>query len=61
MRKIGVYRVVYSSDVILSDRRESKDLRTDWTANVIKMRRFFDFVLRTPLRMTYLIVRLIER
>ena len=46
MRKIGVYRVVYSSDVILSDRRESKDLRTDLTANVTKMRGFFDFVLR---------------
>ena len=43
---------MYLSDVILSDRRESKDLRTDLTANVIIMRRFFDFVLRTPLRMT---------
>ena len=31
---------------------ESKDLCTDLTANVIIMRRFFDFVLRTPLRMT---------
>ena len=43
--------------VILSDRRESKDLGTDLTAYVIKMRRFFDSVLRTPLRMTYLVVR----
>ena len=46
-----------SKSVILSDRRESKDLGTYWTANVIIMRRFFDFVLRTPLRMTYLVVR----
>ena len=55
--QIGIYRAVYPSDVILSDRRESKDLRTDLTANVIKMRRFFDFALRAPLRMTYLVVR----
>ena len=41
-----------SKSVILSDQRESKDLRTDLTANVIIMRRFFDSVLRTPLRMT---------
>ena len=36
---------------------KSKDLRTDLPANVIIMRRFFDSVLRTPLRMTCLGVR----
>ena len=38
--------------VILSDRRESKDLRTDFTANVIQMRRFLDFA-NAALGMTY--------
>ena len=32
--------------------RESKDLGTEYTANVNKMRRFFDSALRAPLRMT---------
>ena len=41
------------SDVILSDRRESKDLRTDLPVNVIKVRRFFDSA-DAPLRMTEL-------
>ena len=37
--------------VILSDRRESKDLGTDFTAYVTKVRRFFDSA-NAPLRMT---------
>ena len=36
-------------------RKESKDLRTDLIANVIQMRRFFDFA-DAPLRMTDLCV-----
>ena len=36
-----------TSDVILSERSESKDLRTDLTAKVTEVRRSFDF---TPLR-----------
>ena len=39
--------------VILSDRRESKDLRTDLTAQVPSVRRFFDSA-DAPLRMTNL-------
>ena len=46
-----------SPPVILSERSESKDLGTGFAANVDEMRRFFDSVLRTPLRMTYLEVR----
>ena len=38
--------------VILSDRRESKVLRTDFAANVPEVRRSFDFGLRPALRMT---------
>ena len=38
--------------VILSDRRESKDLRTDLGAELPEVRRSFDFGLRPPLRMT---------
>ena len=38
--------------VILSDRRESKDLRTSGTFAVKSVRRSFDFGLRPPLRMT---------
>ena len=40
------------SVVILSDRRESKDLGTKLTANDNQMRRFFDSALRAPLRTT---------
>ena len=40
--------------VILSDRRESKDLRTNFTANIPEVRRSFDFGLRPSLRMTKL-------
>ena len=42
----------HPSLVILSDRRESKDLRTNFSANVPKVRRSFDFGLRPSLRMT---------
>ena len=49
-----------SKFVILSEAvqstAKSKDLRPDLTANVIKVRRFFDFALRAPLRMTCLMV-----
>ena len=38
--------------VILSERSESKDLCTNFIANEEQTRRFFDSVLRTPLRMT---------
>ena len=38
--------------VILSDRRESKDLRIDFHANVPEVRRSFDSGLRPSLRMT---------
>ena len=38
--------------VILSERSESKDLGTDFTAMVIVVRRSFDYGLRPPLRMT---------
>ena len=43
----------FSGVVILSERSESKDLCTNFTANEVQTRRFFDSVLRTPLRMTY--------
>ena len=36
-------RMTPKAVVILSGRRESKDLRTDLTANVFPMRRFLDF------------------
>ena len=41
--------------VILSERSEPKDLRTDFTANDNKMRGFFDFAAQkaASLRMTY--------
>ena len=35
---------------------ESKDLGTNFTANEEQTQRFFDYVLRTPLRMTDLVV-----
>ena len=42
---------------ILSEQSGSKDLRTDFSANLIVMGRFFDIGLRPPLRMTDLMVR----
>ena len=41
-----VYRTI-EKDVILSERSESKDLRTNLHINDIKMRRFFDFAVCT--------------
>ena len=43
----------WNNGVILSEQSESKDLRTDLTANVKEVRRFFDSAY-APLRMTYL-------
>ena len=43
-----------TNGVILSEQHESKGLRTDSTANLNEMRRFFDSA-NTPLRMTYLL------
>ena len=57
------YSLSYSLKLCHPERAvgESKDLGTNFTANVVIMRRFFDSVLRTPLRMTYLVVRSTER
>ena len=43
---------VTTNAVILSEQSESKDLGTDFTANMIPMRRFLDFA-NAPLGMTY--------
>ena len=42
--------------VILSERSESKDLGISFSTYVNSVRRSFDFVLRTPLRMTTLLL-----
>ena len=56
-RQIVVYRtlpIIANAPVILSEQSESKDLRTDYSFAVNKMRRSFDSALRAPLRMTTL-------
>ena len=55
--KSGVFFYVFTESngvVILSDRRESKDLRTAGIAVVKSVRRSFDSGLRPALRMTYI-------
>ena len=54
--QILVCRTVLHNVVILSEQRESKDLRTNFTLYINEMRRFFDSAGAT-LRMTYLGVR----
>ena len=57
-RKIYVYKLSFTAAkatnnaVILSERSESKDLGILFSTHVNSVRRSFDFVLRTPLRMT---------
>jgi hypothetical protein len=55
--QLGVYLIAYRFCHPERSEKESKDLRTDLTAKGIQLRRFLDFVLRTSLGMTYLLVR----
>ena len=51
------FTIQSADSVILSERSESKDLRTKSLQKVSIMRRFFDFALRASLRMTFSVVR----
>lgn len=46
---------MHSAAALVSEHSEAKDLRTDFSAYVLKMRGFFDFAC-VPLRMTDLVV-----
>ena len=58
--KLVIYRSVSHNVVILSERSESKDLRTYYELCINAMRRFFDSA-GAPLRMTYLGAHLLDK